>query len=44
LQGIRDERFVIMIRVEDAETTLQERAARIGRSELPIDQAEIPQL
>jgi NAD(P)-dependent dehydrogenase (short-subunit alcohol dehydrogenase family) len=44
LQGIREKRFVIMIRVEEAEATLLERAARIGRSELPIDQAEIPQL
>ncbi|QFU76356.1 SDR family NAD(P)-dependent oxidoreductase [Halioglobus maricola] len=44
LQGIREQRFVIMIGVEEAEITLQERAARIGRSELPIDLAEIPQL
>lgn len=44
LQGIRDNRFVIMIGVEDAEATLHERASRIGRTELPIDQAEIPQL
>ena len=44
LQGIREERFVIMIGVEEAQTTLQKRAERIGRSELPIDQAEIPQL
>jgi NAD(P)-dependent dehydrogenase (short-subunit alcohol dehydrogenase family) len=44
LQGVREKRFVIMIRVEEAEATLHERAARIGRSELPIDQAEIPQL
>ncbi len=44
LQGILDKRFVIMIRVEEAEATLRERAARIGRAELPIDQAEIPQL
>jgi len=44
LQGIREKRFVVMIRVEEAEVTLHERAARIGRSELPIDQAEIPQL
>ena len=44
LQGIQEKRFVIMIRVEEAEVTLHERAARIGRSELPIDQAEIPQL
>jgi hypothetical protein len=33
-----------MIDVQDAEATLQERAARIGRAELPIDLAEIPQL
>ncbi len=44
LQGILDKRFVIMIRVEDAQATLQDRAARIGRAELPIDLAEIPQL
>lgn len=44
LQGILEKRFVIMIRVEEAEATLHERAARIGRAELPIDQAEIPQL
>ena len=44
LQGIREKRFVIMIRVEEAEATLQERASRIGRAELPIDEAEIPQL
>jgi NAD(P)-dependent dehydrogenase (short-subunit alcohol dehydrogenase family) len=44
LQGIQEKRFVIMIRVEEAEVTLHERAARIGRNELPIDQAEIPQL
>lgn len=44
LQGIREKRFVIMIGIEDAEVTLQQRAARIGRSELPIDLAEIPQL
>ena len=44
LQGIREQRFVIMIGVEDAEHTLQQRAGRIGRTELPIDLAEIPQL
>lgn len=44
LQGILDNRFVIMIGVEEAEATLHERASRIGRTELPIDQAEIPQL
>ncbi len=44
LDGIRDNRFVIMIGVEGAEATLQDRASRIGRTELPIDLAEIPQL
>lgn len=44
LQGIRDGRFVIMIGVEEAEATLQQRAQRIGRAEVPIDPAEIPQL
>ncbi|MDX1733876.1 MAG: SDR family NAD(P)-dependent oxidoreductase [Halioglobus sp.] len=44
LQGILDQRFVIMIRVEEAQATLDNRAARIGRAELPIDLAEIPQL
>jgi len=44
LQGICDRRFVIMIGVEDAQATLSERAARIGRADLPIDLAEIPQL
>tara|TARA_R110002124_G_scaffold128168_1_gene288828 strand:+ start:244 stop:1119 length:876 start_codon:yes stop_codon:yes gene_type:complete len=44
LQGVLEKRFVIMIRVEEAEATLQDRAARIGRCEVPIDQAEIPQL
>lgn len=44
LQGILDGNFVIMIGVEEAEATLRDRAARIGRAELPIDLAEIPQL
>lgn len=44
LQGVRDKRFVIMIRVEEAEATLQARATRIGQANLPIDLAEIPQL
>jgi len=44
LQGIRDQRFVIMIREEEAEATLRQRAERIGRAALPIDLAEIPQL
>lgn len=44
LDGVREQRFVIMIRVEEAEATLTARAQRIGRGELPIDLAEIPQL
>ena len=44
LQGILDQKFVIMIGLEEAEVTLQERAGRIGRSELPIDLAAVPQL
>jgi NAD(P)-dependent dehydrogenase (short-subunit alcohol dehydrogenase family) len=44
LQGIRDKHFVIMIGIESAEATLKDRAARIGRTDLPIDLAEIPQL
>jgi NAD(P)-dependent dehydrogenase (short-subunit alcohol dehydrogenase family) len=44
LQGILEQRFVIMIGVEDAQETLENRAARIGRNELPIDLAQIPQL
>ena len=44
LQGIREKRVVIMIGLEHAATTLQDRAARIGGGNLPIDPAEIPQL
>jgi NAD(P)-dependent dehydrogenase (short-subunit alcohol dehydrogenase family) len=44
LQGVLDNRFIIMISVEDAQETLQDRAARIGRTELPIDLAAVPQL
>ncbi|PLW84189.1 short-chain dehydrogenase [Kineobactrum sediminis] len=44
LQGIREQRFVIMIGLEDAAHTLQQRAERIGRGELPIDEAEVPQM
>jgi NAD(P)-dependent dehydrogenase (short-subunit alcohol dehydrogenase family) len=44
LDGIREQRFIIMIRVEEAEHTLSERAARIGQAALPIDLASIPQL
>ena len=42
LAGIRDEQFVIMIGHGDALQTLQNRAARIGRGELPIDPAGVP--
>ena len=44
LQGIRDEQFILMIGLEGAQATLTERAARIGRGDLPIDPASIPQL
>tara|TARA_R110001592_G_scaffold363393_1_gene687341 strand:- start:202429 stop:203304 length:876 start_codon:yes stop_codon:yes gene_type:complete len=44
LQGIRDQRFIIMIGLESAEATLLDRAARIGRAELPINLEEVPQL
>ncbi|MEH6569156.1 MAG: SDR family NAD(P)-dependent oxidoreductase [Halioglobus sp.] len=44
LQGIVEKRFVIMIGIEGAEATLHDRAARIGRTELPIDLAAVPQL
>jgi NAD(P)-dependent dehydrogenase (short-subunit alcohol dehydrogenase family) len=44
LDGIRQEHFIIMIGLEGAEATLQNRASRIGRASLPIDLAEIPQL
>jgi len=44
LQGIRERRFVIMIGIEGAKATLLDRAGRIGRAELPIDLASVPQL
>lgn len=44
LQGIRERRFIIMIGLEGAEATLLDRAARIGRAELPINLAEVPRL
>ena len=44
LDGIAEQRFIIMIGIEDAEATLSDRAQRIGRGELPIDAAAIPQL
>lgn len=42
LDGIRDDRFVIMIGVDRAYEELTDRANRIGRAELPIDLAHIP--
>lgn len=44
LEGIKAQKFILMIRVEEAVETLQNRAERYSREELPIDQAEIPQL
>ena len=44
LQGILDRRFVIMIGLEDAQATLEDRAVRIGNAVLPIDLATVPQL
>lgn len=44
LDGIKAQHFVIMIRVEEAVATLQERARRYALAELPIDLASIPQL
>jgi NAD(P)-dependent dehydrogenase (short-subunit alcohol dehydrogenase family) len=44
LNGIVEKQFVIMIGIEGAEATLLDRAARIGRTELPIDLAAVPQL
>ena len=44
LQGIREQRFIIMIGLEAAQATLLDRAGRIGRAELPINLAEVPQL
>lgn len=44
IQGVKDQRFIIMIQVEDAEAQLADRAQRYGRAELPIDLASIPQM
>lgn len=44
LDGIREKRFVIMIGIDEAHATLTDRANRIGKCELPIDPASIPQL
>ncbi len=44
LTGIREQRFIVMINVNEAEDTLTDRAQRYGRAELPIDLQAIPQL
>jgi len=44
LEGVKAQRFVIMIGLDGAKATLDTRAARIGEGILPIDEAEIPQL
>lgn len=44
LAGVREQRFIIMINVEEAEQTLTDRAQRYGRSELPINLQQVPQL
>ncbi len=44
LQGIKDQRFIIMINLGDSEATLLDRAQRIGRTQRPIDFAPIPAL
>ncbi len=43
LDGIKAGKFILMIGVEEAVAQLNERAARYGRTELPIDPAPIPQ-
>jgi len=44
LQGIRDGQFVIMYGHAETEATLRDRAARIGRGELPIDPKSLPMM
>lgn len=44
VEGVKDQRFIIMIGVEDAEAQLTDRAQRYGRAELPIDLDSIPQM
>jgi NAD(P)-dependent dehydrogenase (short-subunit alcohol dehydrogenase family) len=44
LQGVRDERFVIMMNLDDAADQLQARSERYRRAELPIVFEEIPQM
>ena len=44
LEGIREQRFVIMMNLEDAADTLKLRSERYRRAELPIVFEEIPQM
>jgi NAD(P)-dependent dehydrogenase (short-subunit alcohol dehydrogenase family) len=44
LQGIRDRQFVIMYGHTETQSTLEDRAARIGRAELPFDLASLPMM
>ena len=42
LEGVRQQQFVIMFGHQETEATLADRAARIGRGELPLDLASLP--
>jgi len=44
LQGIRDGQFILMFGHAETEATLKDRAARIGRGELPIDPKALPMM
>jgi NAD(P)-dependent dehydrogenase (short-subunit alcohol dehydrogenase family) len=44
LQGIRDRQFIIMYGHAQTQTTLEDRAARIGRAELPFDLTSLPMM
>jgi len=44
LEGVREQQFVIMFGHQETEATLKDRAARIGRGELPIDLASLPMM
>ena len=44
LEGIRQQQFIIMYGHAETETTLKDRATRIGRGELPIDLASLPMM
>ena len=44
LAGIQEKQFVIMFGHQETEATLKDRAARIGRGELPFDLASLPMM